>query len=115
MADTGPFRPFETQLDEGRALAILRETLSGADDGEVFLERSRSESIVLDDRRIHAASYGAAEGFGLRAVRGEIAGYAHSTEITEAALRRAADTARLAVGAGGGVMAPPPPGTNRKL
>ena len=42
----------------------------------------------------------AAEGFGLRAVKGEVAGYAHSTEISEAALLRAAETARLAVGDG---------------
>ena len=40
------------------------------------------------------ASYDAAEEFGLRAVRGETAGYAHSTEICEAALQRAAETAR---------------------
>src|SRR5690606_30544517 len=38
-----------------------------------------------------------------------------ATEISEAALRRAAETARLAVGRGGGTMAPPPPGTNLRL
>ena len=38
-------------------------------------------------------------------MRGETAGYAHSTEITEAALARAVETARLAVGAGGGTLA----------
>lgn len=52
---------------------------------------------------------------GLRAVRGDVAGYAHSTEISEAALRRAAATARLAVGSGGGILADPPVGTNRRL
>ena len=110
-----PFRPFDTRLDAARTTAILREALAGADDGELFLERRRSESLVLDDGRIKTASYDAAEGFGLRAVRGEVAGYAHSTEITEAALRRASETARLAVGDGGGAMAPPPAGTNRTL
>ncbi|MBD3763531.1 MAG: metalloprotease TldD [Rhodobacterales bacterium] len=110
-----PFRPFETRLDEGRALALLRQAVAGAEDGELFLERRRSEAILLDDGRIRQASYDASEGFGLRAVRGEVAGYAHSTEISEAALTRAVATARLAVGAGGGVMAPPPPGTNRRL
>ena len=39
------------------------------------------------------ASYDAAEGFGLRAVRGDAAGYAHSTELSIDALRRAAETA----------------------
>ncbi|MCJ8139275.1 metalloprotease TldD [Falsirhodobacter halotolerans] len=110
-----PFRPFETRLDEGRALTILRDAVAGADDGELFLERTRSESLVLDDGRLKSASYDAVEGFGLRAVRGEVAGYAHSTEVSEAALLRAADTARLAVGSGGGTMAPPPKGTNRHL
>ncbi|MEZ5912772.1 MAG: metalloprotease TldD [Paracoccaceae bacterium] len=110
-----PFRPFETCIDENTALTSLREATRGAEDGELFLERRRSEALVLDDGRIKTASYDAAEGFGLRAVRGEVAGYAHSTAITEAALRRAAETARLAVGDGGGVMAPPPKGTNRHL
>jgi TldD protein len=110
-----PFRPFESHLDEAKALDLLRQATSGADDGELFLERKRSEAIVLDDGRVKTASYDASEGFGLRAVRGEVAGYAHSTEISEAALRRAMDTARLAVGNGGGTLADAPKGTNQKL
>ncbi len=110
-----PFRPFESYLDEGTALSLLREAVAGADDGEIYLERRRSEALVLDDGRIKHAGYDASEGFGLRAVRGEVAGYAHSTEISEAALRRAVGTARLAVGQGGGSLADAPKGTNRKL
>ena len=110
-----PFRPFDTYLDEAAALATLRAATHGADDGELFLERRRSEAIVLDDGRIKNASYDASEGFGLRAIRGEVAGYAHSTEISEHALRRAAQTARLAVGDGGGTMSTSPKGTNIKL
>ena len=110
-----PFRPFETRLDEGTALRLLREATAGAEDGELFLERRRSEAIVLDDGRIKTVSYDASEGFGLRAVRGEVAGYAHSTEISESALRRAGETARLAVGAGGGVLADAPRGSNVRL
>jgi TldD protein len=109
------FRPFETSLDRDTSLAILREAVAGADDGELFLERRRSEVITFDDGRVKNAVYDAAEGFGLRAVRGETAGYAHSTEMTEAALRRAAATARLAVGAGGGTLAMAPAATNRRL
>ena len=110
-----PFRPFDTHLDEAAALAILRAATQGAEDGELFLERRRSEAIVLDDGRIKTASYDASEGFGLRAVKGEVAGYAHATEISESALMRASETARLAVGDGGGIMAAPPQGTNVKL
>ncbi|HHX88467.1 MAG TPA: metalloprotease TldD [Paracoccus sp.] len=109
------FRPFETDLDQDRALKVLRDAVAGADDGELFLERRRSESLVLDDGRIRSAGFDAAEGLGLRAVRGEVAGYAHSTHLTEAALGRVAATARLAVGAGGGILAAPPAGTNTRL
>ncbi len=109
------FRPFDGDLDEARALALLREATAGADDGELYLERRRSEALAFDDGRLKTASYDAAEGFGLRAVCGEAAGYAHSTEISEAALRRASETARLAVGAGGGTLAQPPRATNRRL
>ncbi len=110
-----PFRPFETALDRDAALARLREAVAGADDGELFLERSRSEMVHFDDGRVKTASYDASEGFGLRAVCGETAGYAHSSEISEPALARAVETARLAVGAGGGTLAPAPQATNRRL
>ena len=112
---SAPFRPFETVLDPARALEILQGATWGADDGELFLERRRSEALVFDDGKVKTASYDASEGFGLRAVRGEVAGYAHSTHLTEAALLRAAETARLAVGSGGGTLATGPAGTNRKL
>ncbi|MEJ6508743.1 MAG: metalloprotease TldD [Octadecabacter sp.] len=110
-----PFRPFETNLDQDSALAMVRDATNGADDGELFLERRRSEVLSFDDGRIRTASYDASEGFGLRAVRGEVAGYAHSTTIDENALRRAVATTQLAVGAGGGTLADAPPRTNTVL
>jgi TldD protein len=114
MTDTD-FRPFETAFDKDSALAILREATAGADDGEIFAEMRVSESLLLDDQRIKSASYNASEGFGLRAVRGEVTGYAHSTHMTLDALRRAAQTARLAVGDGGGTLADSPARTNQRL
>ncbi len=114
MSDTD-FRPFETAFDKDAALSILRDATAGADDGEVFAEKRVSESLLLDDQRIKSASYNASEGFGLRAVHGEVAGYAHSTHMTMEALRRAAETARLAVGDGGGTLAVPPRATNQRL
>ena len=113
--DTGRFAPFDTKLDRARSLQILRDAVAGADDGELFLERRKSEALVYDDGRLKTASYDASEGFGLRAVRGEVAGYAHSTEVSEAALKRASETARLAVGEGGGVLADAPLATNQRL
>ena len=115
MTATAPFRPFETLLDENTALGLLKQAVDGADDGELFLERRRSEALTFDDGRVRNASYNASEGFGLRAVRGETAGYAHSTEISESALRRTVETTRLAVGNGGGTLADAPRATNLKL
>ena len=115
MTAQPPFRPFETLLDEENALNLLRQAVAGADDGELFLERRRSEVLSYDDGRVRNAAYNASEGFGLRAVRGETAGYAHSTEISENALKRAVDTARLAVGDGGGTLADAPANTNQRL
>ncbi|MGX9350856.1 metalloprotease TldD [Shimia sp. W99] len=109
------FRPFETALDEGAALRHLRAATDGAEDGELFFERRSSEALVFDDGRLKTASYDAGEGFGLRAVKGDVSGYAHSSDISEAAIARAVETARLAVGAGGGVLAEGPQPTNRKL
>ncbi|MEM9781999.1 MAG: metallopeptidase TldD-related protein [Pseudomonadota bacterium] len=113
--ETAPFRPFETHLDRERALAILREAVAGADDGELFLERSRSEVVSFDDGRLRNAVHDRSEGFGLRTVRGAASGYAHATELEESALIRAGETAKLAARAGGGSMAPAPQGTNRAL
>ena len=109
------FRPFEETLDQQGALRLLRAATDGAEDGELFLERRRSEVLVFDDGRVKNASYDASEGFGLRAVKGETSGYAHSTEISESAIKRAGETVRLAVGDGGGVMAEGPQPTNRRL
>ena len=114
MSDT-PFRPFQTSLPMDSALAVLREATAGAEDGELFVERRKSESLVFDDGRLRSASYDACEGFGLRAVRGDVAGYAHSTDVSIPSLKRAAETARLAVGDGGGTMAGAPQPTNKRL
>ncbi|MCR9125542.1 MAG: metalloprotease TldD [Rhodobacteraceae bacterium] len=109
------FRPFHDSFAREDALRVLRAAVDGADDGELFLERRRSEALVFDDGRLRTANYDAAEGFGLRAVRGEVAGYAHSTELSESALKRAAQTVRLAVGDGGGTWADAPAATNTRL
>ncbi|MEL7516545.1 MAG: metalloprotease TldD [Pseudomonadota bacterium] len=109
------FDPFDAHFARDDALSVLRAATEGADDGELFLERRRSESLVFDDGRLKNASFDASEGFGLRAVKAEVTGYAHSTEMSLPALTRAADTVRLAVGDGGGVMAAAPIATNKRL
>ena len=104
-----------TGMDPDRVEALVGEQLAGMDDGELFLEYSQSESVALDDGRIRSASFDTTQGFGLRAVAGEAAGYAHASEISEAAIRRAGATVRAVASGYNGTMAEPPHGTNRAL
>ena len=109
------FSPFEDTLDKSTALATLRAATKGADDGELYLERSQSESLVYDDQHLKKASYDATEGFGLRSIKGAVTGYAHSTEISELSLKRAASAVSLAARAGGGILADAPDLTKKNL
>ena len=109
------FQPFETHLDQNNALKILQNATNGADDGELFFERRRAETLGLDDGRLKTANFDASEGFGLRSVCGEVTGYAHSTEISEAALLRAASTLQLAAQYGSSSLADAPARSNTQL
>jgi TldD protein len=105
----------KTGMEPRRIEALVAESLAGMDDGELYLEYSQSESLALDDGRIKSASFDTTQGFGLRAVAGEAAGYAHASELSEAAIRRAAATVRAVASGYSGTLAGPPPGTNRSL
>ncbi|MBP6878019.1 MAG: metalloprotease TldD [Phenylobacterium sp.] len=98
-----------------RARELLGEALAGADDGELFVERSESEAFLFDDGRLKSASYDSSEGFGLRVVAGETAGYSHSSEVSEAAIKRAGQSSALAKRGYSGVSAEGPRATNTKL
>ena len=102
-------------LDRHQAERITADALAQADDGELFLEYRESESISLDDGRIRAAGFDTALGFGLRAVAGEAAGYAHAGELTEAALKRAAATVASVAQGHSGTASEPPRATNNRL
>ncbi len=109
------FERADAALDQAGAERIVRDALSGSDDGELFLEYRESESISLDDGNIRAASFDTGLGFGLRGVAGEATGYAHSGEISEEALRRAAATVAAVSKGHSGTMADPPRSTNVQL
>lgn len=102
-------------LDLKKARGILAEALDGADDGELFVEYSQSEGLVFDNGRLKSASFDTNQGFGLRAVADEAAGYAHSSDISEAAIRRAADAVQAVKRGHSGVHAAAPRGTNTAL
>jgi len=81
-------------LDRATTQRVLEDALHGADDGELYLEYRASESYVFDDGRLKQASGDTSQGFGLRAVLGDATAYAHSAEMSDAALKRAAATVR---------------------
>ena len=113
MSDN-PFRPFETHIDEDAARDVVKKALVGAEDGELFLERRRSEMLSFDDGTVKIASFDVTEGFGLRAVQGERVGFAHATDISVGAMERSLGTVRLAID-GSATPASAPRKTNRKL
>src|SRR6266446_5199926 len=76
-------------LGRQSAQRYLARGLEGADDGELYLEYAQSELLVFDNGRLKQATYNTDQGFGLRAVKDEAVGYAHSSEVSEAALARA--------------------------
>jgi TldD protein len=104
-----------TGLDRKRVEGIVEDALAGADDGELFLEYAQSESFAFDDGVLKTASFDTMQGFGLRAVAGEAAGYSHANEISEDALKRASATVKAVRAGYGGTMAAAPSATNRSL
>jgi len=84
-------------IDEG----VLQRTLHaglrrGGDFAEVFAEDRRASSAHLDDSRVEELVSGRERGAGVRVVRGETTGYAHTADLSEAGLRAAAEAAAAA-------------------
>ena len=88
-ADWGDF-------DLSAAQSALDAALKGADDGEIFIEKRETESLLFDDGRLKSSNYGADQGFGFRVVAGETIGFANSAELSLDAVHRAAEAAVLA-------------------
>ena len=102
------------QLDPVRAQAITADALKACEDGELYLQFTASESFLFDDGRLKTADYARDAGFGLRGVSGEMTGFAHGNEISEAAIRRAGETLQL-LDPAKAAPAPPPRSNNRHL
>ena len=47
----------KADLSRNDAEKIISETLNNCDDGELYLENSKSESILLDDGKIKNSTY----------------------------------------------------------
>jgi TldD protein len=78
--------------------AVLERTLqtalrSGGDFAEVFAEDRRSASARLDDGKIEEFTSGRSRGAGIRVVRGDATGFAHTADLSEHGLAEAASAA----------------------
>src|SRR4051812_1524061 len=102
-------------LDPAQVGRHLDRALEGADDGELFLEYKQSEMLMFDNGRLKQATYDTAQGFGLRAVKDEAVGYAHASDVSEAAIARAAEAVRAVKGGYSGTYAEAPARTNVRL
>ncbi|HEY5818471.1 MAG TPA: metalloprotease TldD [Mesorhizobium sp.] len=102
-------------VSEARLKSIVADAVHGADDGELFLEYSEGESLMFDNGRLKTANFNTSQGFGLRAVAGEATGYAHSSELSEAALLRASDAVSAVKDGHSGTLAGAPARTNTHL
>ncbi|RKQ69274.1 TldD protein [Litorimonas taeanensis] len=105
----------DSELSAEQAQLILNNTLKGADDGELFVERSASESLTFDDGRLKTASFDTSRGFGLRCVAGDTSGFAQGTEMSTGALTRASQAVIMAKQGYDGTAAEAPSRNNRRL
>jgi TldD protein len=115
VASSGELFFNQSGLDRARVQSLVDESLKGSDDGELFLEYRQSETFAFDDGRLKAATFDTSQGFGLRSVAGETTGYAHASELSEDAIKRAGQTVRAVSSGHGGTIALPPARTNAKL
>ena len=82
----------KSDLTRNEAENIISDTLKKCDDGELYLENTKSENIVLDDNKIKKSSYNSDLGFGFRAVSGEVVAYSHSNEISKNSLKQSSES-----------------------
>jgi TldD protein len=101
-------------MSEINPIPVATETLqsvlshmlpAGADDGDLYLEHSSSESLALEEGRVKHVSASTHQGLGARVIKGEAAGHAFTDRLETSALMQAARSAR-AVAEGGTNPAP---------
>ena len=76
-----------SELTFEKAKQIVDDTLQSCDDGELYLEDTKSETIILDDNKIKSSDYSTDLGYGFRAVTGDVVAYSHSNEISDKSLK----------------------------
>ena len=82
--------------------ATLQRALAGGGDfADVFVEDRSSTSSTYDDGKVEEMRSNRSRGAGIRVVRGETTGFAHTSDLSPEGLRAAADAAAAAAQAGG--------------
>ena len=104
----------KSDLSRSEAENIVSDTLKKCDDGELYLENSKSESILLDDNKIKNSSYSSDLGFGLRAISEEIVAYSHSNEISKNSLRQSSENLKSTLKSAKGVYNHEIPKSNKR-
>ena len=90
-------------IDESVLEGVLATALrSGGEFAEVFAEDRRGTGARLDDGRVEDLASGRERGAGIRVVTGETTGFAHTSDLSEAGLKAAAEAAAAAARQGGG-------------
>jgi len=79
-----------------RVLATALTT--GADFAEIFASDWRGTGVGLDDGRVEQLSTGRSRGAGIRVIKGDTTGFAHTADLSEAGLRAAAQAASRGTG-----------------
>src|SRR3546814_3244625 len=82
---------YSNDLSPEAAQRLTAEALKRCDDGELYLQYTASEAFGFDDGRLKTADFNTHAGFGLRGVSGETTAFAHANDLSEAAIRRAAE------------------------
>ncbi len=90
-------------IDESVVQRVLGVALrTGGDFAEIFAEDRHGTAARLDDGRVEDLSSGRDRGAGIRVVVGETTGFAHTSDLSEVGLVRAAQAAGAAAKGGGG-------------
>ena len=93
----------DEMIDQDVVQRVLAAGLrTGAEFSEVYVEDKRSSSANLDDGKVEQVTSGRDRGAGIRVVKGETTGYAHTADLSEAGLLAAAEAAAAAASQGGG-------------
>lgn len=80
---------------------LASAVMKGGEFAEIFVEDKKSSSASLDDGKIEELSSGISKGAGIRVVIGDTTGFAHTADLSETGLLRAAEAARSVAMAGG--------------